>query len=553
MSFFAKWRTLGAMAVTAGLLVSSGCAETALVGQLDDSELQDPQVLPLAGLGISREVNDLVYGQYIDVYTIGGFTDEITHGGVSNLEANTAIGNAEAFWGSSSGMYEQIHEAIWASYKVVDLAYNLYDGGPEFQTSPIVARGWLVGGQFERLVGDHYCEATFQYGPTGGFNVGNLEDWAEENGYDEFETDGSKLWTKPEVYERAAFAFARAAEQAERSLAAGDTTGMGDDAGNDTGYNYFDAEVIRNAAYGGLAQARLALASYGVDPAANYAAAAAAAAEVETNSADYWNTDGVNLRENPNQNLSWDNDDISHWADTLVIGGETQIWGSAFTRHVLPGDLRAARIEDGTGGVQKCFDLATKSGATTDDVMAEDDRTNLVNLSNQGCAQSSDAVSVNTVMEADEVPRWLLDAWSNEDYDIAAFHGTSARLIEAEVALINGDLETFTDKINEVREFWDTDPISQPATAGGLEYPNELDDGWSLLDREYLLNEHGNSRRMHHLDRWEHPFVTENHTVLPRWATFLEEQGPGYQRQSCFFIPPNECNLNPLIECPTFN
>jgi hypothetical protein len=547
------------MALGAGLLVSSGCAETALVGQLDDSELQDVAVLPLAALGISREVNDLVFGQYIDTYSIGGFTDEIAFSGVSGFESGTAIGSAESFWSGSSGMFEQIQEAIWASYKVVDLAYVLYEvrnEGPTpdaFETSPIVARAWLVGGQFERIMADHFCEATYQYGPTGGFNVNNLRTWADDNGFARFELDAGKLWTKAEMYERAAFAFERAIEQAQRAIAAGDTTGFGNDANNDTGYNYFDPAIVLPAAYGGLAQARLAMASYGMNPSANYAAALAAAAQVPTDAADYWNTDGVNLRENQNQNLSWDNDDISHWADTLIIGGETQIWGSAFARHVLPGDLRAARIEDGTGGIQKCFDLRTKVGATIDDVMPRDGRGNLLNLGNQGCGQSSDRVSINTVMEADEVPRVLLDNWSNEDRDIEAIHGTSARLIEAEIALINGDLATFTAKINEVRDYWGTTPITQPATAGALEYPNELNDAWSLLDREYLLNEHGNARRMHHLDRWQHPFITDNHATLPRWAADIEEQGAGYQRASCFFIPPNECNLNNAVECPVFN
>ncbi len=560
MNFDTRWRTLGAMALGVGLLVSSGCAETALVGQLDDSELQDIAVLPLAALGISREVNDIAYGDYIDVYDIGGFTDEIAHAGNRSDELASAIGDAEDFWSGSSSHFEQIQEAVWASYKVVDLAYVLYvvqqegPGPAAFDTSPIVARAWLVAGQMERLMADHFCEATYQYGPTGGFNVNNLQDLAQENGYEEFDISPGKLNSKAEMYERAAFAFERAAEQAERALAAGDTTGQGEDGDNDVGYNYFDAQIVRDNAYIGLAQARLAMASYGADPAANYAAAAAAAAQAPTDAVDYWNTDGVNLRENGNQDLSWDNDDITHWADTLVINGETQLWGSAFTHLVQAGDLRAARIEDGTGGIQKCYDLATKTGATIEDVMPVDSRTNLVNLANQGCGQSSDAQPINRVMEADEVPRWLLDAWSNEDYDLIATHGTSARLIEAEVALINGDLATFTSKINEVRDFWNAGtPITQPATAGALEFPNTLDDAWSLLDREYLLNEHGNARRMSHLDRWQHPFITENHAIIPRHADLIELQGAGYQRHSCFFIPPDECNLNTSIECPVFD
>jgi len=549
MSFYAKWRTPGALALAAGLLVSSGCAETALVGQLDDSELQDVQVLPLAALGISREINDLIFAN-IDYYEVGGYTDEIAYGGVSGYESRTAIGDVEGNFSSHNGIYQQIQEAVWASYKVVDLAYVLYDGGPSFQTSPLVARSWLAGGQMERVMADWFCDATYQYGPTGGFNVQNLEDWANENGFDLFALDAGKRWSKAEMYGRAAFAFERAAEQAERSLAAGDTTGQGEDGGNDTGYNWFDAERVRLAAYAGLAQVRLDMASYGMDPAANYAAAAAAAAEVPTDFVDWWNTDGTNLRENQNQNLSWDNDDISHWGDTI----NGVVWGSAFTHLVTDGDLRAAHIETGEGGIQKCQELAVKSGS--EDGVFAGDGSNVVNTGNQGCADSSDRVSINRDMELDALPRWLLDNWSNEDRDIEAVEGTDARLVEAEVALVNGDFTTFYEKINEVREFHNAPPIpagEQYQVAGDFEYPNALDDAWSYLDRELLLDGMGELRRFSQLDRFNHPFITENHTTHPEWRDLLAEQEAGYQRGSCLLIPSNECNLNNALECPTFN
>lgn len=558
MSFFTKWRAAGAMALGASLVVSSGCAETALVGSLDDSELQDLAVLPLAGLGISREINDLIFANG-DYYDYGGFQDDITNAGTAGQERRSTIGDGDAFFdsGTLNGTFAQTQEAIWAGYKVADLGYVLFESEESatstFETNPVVARAWLAAAQMERFMADLFCEATYQYGPTGGNQVPNLELWAVENGFELFDVAASKVNSKVDMYQRAAFGFERAAETAEGAIAAGDTTGIGEDGGSDLNYNYFDTEIIRDAAYTGLAQVRLNLASLGVDEAANLAAAAAAAANVATNSVDFWNTDGINLRENQNQNLSWDNDDLTHWADTLIVGGETQIWGSAFARHVEPGDLRAARIEDGTGGIQKCYDLKTRVGPDILTLMPEDDTTNIElthGTNGNDCSRSADRFGTSTIMEYGQIPRWLLDAWSNEDHDIRASDGTDARLIEAEIALRNGDLPLFTQKINEVRTFWGASPISQPATVGELEYPNELDDGWSLLDREFMLDAHGAiGQRLAQLHRWDHPFITENHTNEPIAARFLEEQGAGFQRASCLPLPSNECTLNTEIAC----
>jgi len=569
MSFYAKWRTASAMALGAALVVSSGCAETALVGQLDDSELQDLDVLPLAGLGISREVNDLMFSNH-EYYFYGGFQDDIVIAGQGGFDEANSLGDAEYFFdtGTLNGTYAQTQEAIWAAYKVVDLAYVLYvaqnEGGgePAFLTNPVVARGWLVAGQMERVMADFFCEATYQYGPTGGFNIQNLAAWARDNGFDEFNIEPDNINSKADMYERAAFAFERAAEQAERAVAAGDTTGQGADGGNDVGYNYFDAEIIRDAAYGGLAQVRMELARLGVDEAANMAAAVAAAANVPTDFVDYWNTDGVVMvnggRENAQQNWTWDNDDLTHWGDTLTIDGVTRVWGSSFTTGVEAGDRRAERWPNGGGkGVNKCYEMVSTVG-TYDDLFPFDDTGNLTvthGTDGNDCAASADRQSPTLDMEYEEIPRWLLDNWSDEDRDIPAVDGTDARLVEAEVALMNDDLPLFTSKINEIRAFWGAPPISQPATAGALEYPNALDDGWSLLDREVVLENHGViGRRLAALHGWDHPFITGSHVVSPHTAVILAEtRDAGFQRGSCLPIPSDECNLNANINCELGN
>src|SRR6056297_1469291 len=114
------WRMAGVATPAAGLVLSTGCAETRLIGQLDDSELQDPDVLEFAGIGISREINDLMFanlGEY-DEFELGGYTDLVLQGASNAPGPASGIGDARAR--DKNGSFAQIHEAVWASYKVVD-------------------------------------------------------------------------------------------------------------------------------------------------------------------------------------------------------------------------------------------------------------------------------------------------------------------------------------------------------------------------------------------------------------------------------------------------
>ena len=134
--------------------------------------------------------------------------------------------------------------------------------------------------------------------------------------------------------------------------------------------------------------------------------------------------------------------------------------------------------------------------------------------------------------------------WSEEYGEFVLVRGTEMRLIEAEAALAQGDLAGFTSAVNAARAHWGVDPIDQPATVGDLEFPNAEDDAWSILDREYLLDGYVEGRRVFHLGRWNHPFITENHINSPLHL------GETVDRMSCQPLPSNECNLNADIDCP---
>ncbi len=526
MNFQSTWRALGAMAIGAGLLVSSACSDTDLVGQADDSELQDPQTLPFAALGMSREINDLIYANY-DLYLSGGFHDEVTYAGVSGFEQRVAIGDARPR--EQNGEFEQIHEAIWTGYKIVDLALAVL---PEEQVErePMVARAWLNAGFMERIMADSFCEGIFQYGAFGGFNLPNLQRYQRENGNVQ-SFSGADILGKDSMFTRAVYAFEQAIDVADAAIAAGTPIAEEDPA-------YFDPVQVREAAYAGLAQSRAALAQLGVNSTANWAAAVAAAGEVSTDFEEFWDTDD-DLRENQNWQLMWDNDDLTMWSDTLL----GTVWGSAYTQHQDSADDRGYAYRCQFHGVRGPTEAAIFT------------RSNVLNTpGNSQCA--SNGRSANADLETTEIPRWLLSRMDGGEASftgdltlIAAARGTEMRLIEAEAALVAGDFPTFNAKIAEVRAFHGAPPAPVAVTAGALEYPNAVNDGWSILDREYLLDGWGENRRLFFMHRTNHPFIQNNVGTTPRWRDRIAEQGAGYQRFSCFPIPRNECNLNFEITC----
>jgi len=122
--------------------------------------------------------------------------------------------------------------------------------------------------------------------------------------------------------------------------------------------------------------------------------------------------------------------------------------------------------------------------------------------------------------------------------DIPVVKGTEMRLIEAEAALENGDVDTAMEKINEVREFWDLDPVSANE-AGDVDQEGTA---WAHLDRERGLTLWLEGRRLNDLKRWNHPFITEGRGVV-------YENNVVQPRASCLPLAESECNNNPNVEC----
>lgn len=246
------------------------------------------------------------------------------------------------------------------------------------------------------------------------------------------------------------------------------------------------------AAHGGIAQANVGL--------GNWSAALQAAAQVPTNfvhSAIYHltaNSNGV-------WNESWGRAEVGVWATPVqrIFDGDPR------TPYTICGEWNDPT--DPQQGV-------TPTGVCTGQ--------------GSGAHQGADGLTAH----------YRQDKYPEQGSDVPIVTGTEMRLIEAEAALLGGDLATFTAKINEVRTFHGADPIEQPTAVGALEFPNAQDDAWSILDRERYLTLWIEGRRLFDLDRWQHPFL-QGGTLI----------GPGAEpRVSCMPVPEIECTLNPEIQ-----
>lgn len=107
-------------------------------------------------------------------------------------------------------------------------------------------------------------------------------------------------------------------------------------------------------------------------------------------------------------------------------------------------------------------------------------------------------------------PFYRLRKYTSRGSNISIAKGTEMRLIEAEGALLGGDINTAIDKINEVRGYRGVEPI----------FAENANEAWELLMRERGIELWLEGRRLPDMRRW---------SSVPGWVPFtvVREAGPG--------------------------
>jgi hypothetical protein len=147
----------------------------------------------------------------------------------------------------------------------------------------------------------------------------------------------------------------------------------------------------------------------------------------------------------------------------------------------------------------------------------------------QDCTAEVSADGVTIMLRQEKLPEL--------GSDMAVVRGTEMRLIEAEAALRDDDLQTAMDKINEVRNYYglqDTS-ASEIGELGGA----DRSDAWDILDQERYLTLWLEGRRLHDLRRWNHYFLDGGSIVYP-----------GVTRRASYLpISTSECDANDNVQC----
>ena len=136
------------------------------------------------------------------------------------------------------------------------------------------------------------------------------------------------------------------------------------------------------------------------------------------------------------------------------------------------------------------------------------------------------------------------EKYPTRDDDIPLVKGTEMRLIEAEAALLNGDLAGAMAKINEMRAHHGLDPLESDGTIGSITGGDggganmTSMSGWDILDRERHLTLWLEGRRLWDLHRWNHPHLDGGGVVYK--ATVA-------RRASCMPIALDECQVNDKV------
>ncbi len=142
------------------------------------------------------------------------------------------------------------------------------------------------------------------------------------------------------------------------------------------------------------------------------------------------------------------------------------------------------------------------------------------------------------------------EKYPTRDDDIPLVKGTEMRLIEAEAALMAGDLAGAMAKINEMRAHHGLDPLESDGTIGSITGGDggganmTSMSGWDILDRERHLTLWLEGRRLWDLHRWDHPHLDGGGVVYE--ATVA-------RRASCMPISLNECQVNEKVSSLCFS
>jgi hypothetical protein len=145
-----------------------------------------------------------------------------------------------------------------------------------------------------------------------------------------------------------------------------------------------------------------------------------------------------------------------------------------------------------------------------------------------------------------QTPMLRQEKYDDRGSDIPILSGIEARMIQAEAALIAGNLGEFVGYLNEVREYYG---ISEELAA-----PANQQEGFDMLASEKFLDMWLEGNRLWDLHRWD----TDDYSFTMYEGSSVRDflyggtviyETDATRRASCVPISFSECQANPNIEC----
>jgi SusD/RagB-like outer membrane lipoprotein len=449
--------------VAAVAVVFSGCSlEVLNPGAIQDADLNTAELMPTLVAGVSAEYNQIGDGYAFDG---GRLTDELA--GTGSYTSTQEYRQGIFDWLRSEGLWSNTHEAAWSADQAwVRMGEVL---GDAVNTDSNAARLWAIRGFSRVRLGENFCQVVF-----------DVQDWEERTA-----------------------AFTRAITDFNMAVTIGNASG-----GNGAQW--------ATAAYAGIAQAQLGLASYGSVSWADVETAATTAMNQGAD-VDWFDQAIYHAQANTNQvwNESWGRGEVGVYrtmAQAMADNGDPRTPYTRCGEWNNPTDAYPAII---TGGV-------TSTGNCTGQ--------------GSGAQQGADG----------EHAHYRQDKYTERGTDINRASGLEMLLIRAEARMMQGDFQGFIDDINDVRDEYGLANLATPTQVGTLTFAQDADwtaklastDAMEILDRERYATLWVEGRRLYDLDRWDHPFLNGGWIVgsaaLPR-------------RVSCMPIAKTECQLNPEL------
>ncbi len=144
--------------VMALLFVTAGCGDLFDIenpGEILDSDLNDPDLIPVLITGLSSDVSDFFDNAAFDGARL---SDELAGSGSYASTGYFRIGHAEQ--SNVNGIWEQAHEAIWMTQLHVERIQELLEPAA-FSANDDVARAYIFSGISHRALGENYCQVVY--------------------------------------------------------------------------------------------------------------------------------------------------------------------------------------------------------------------------------------------------------------------------------------------------------------------------------------------------------------------------------------------------------